>query len=139
MAWLDAAITAHIQVVAPLRGHQAKILPLRFRTLADAARDIRLDFMWGADALVTVFQADGEADRILHAVATPRSPDTALDRPQGLAIGMAAFKANGDQFLPDVRQILDLRPQQIDALSACNLGVEAILIGCFAQRNALVG
>src|SRR5262245_18905561 len=74
------AVTAHIQVVAPLRGYQAKILPLSFRTLTHAARDSRLDFMRGADAFVAVFQADGEADGILHAVSTPRGPDTALDR-----------------------------------------------------------
>src|SRR5262245_25329502 len=80
MPRLDTAVTAHIQVVTPLRSHQTKILPLSFRTLTYAARDSRLDFMWGADALVAVFQADGEADRILHAVTTPRGPDTALDR-----------------------------------------------------------
>src|SRR5215813_15045585 len=51
---------------------------------------------------------------------------------------MAAFKADIDQFLPDVREILDLSPKQIDALSPRNLGVEAKLLGRFAQRDKLL-
>src|SRR5215510_10002037 len=51
---------------------------------------------------------------------------------------MAAFKTNVEQSLPDVREILDLRPKQIDALPTCNLGIEAKLFRCFAQGDELV-
>ena len=94
--------------------------------------------MRSADALVAVFQADGKADGILHAVAAPRGADAALDRPQGLPVGMATFKTGVDQFLPDVRQLLHLSPEQIDALPARNLGVEAKFFRGFAQGDELV-
>src|SRR5712691_8285563 len=51
---------------------------------------------------------------------------------------MAAFKADVDQFLPDVRKILDLSPKQIDALPPRDLGVEAKFFRCFAQGDKLV-
>ena len=51
---------------------------------------------------------------------------------------MATFKANVDQFLPDIREILDLSPKQIDALPTRNLGVEAKFFRCFAQGDKLV-
>src|SRR5215510_6837749 len=51
---------------------------------------------------------------------------------------MATFKADVDQFLPDIREILDLSAKQIDALPTCNLGVEAKFFSCFAQGDKLV-
>ena len=79
--------------------------------------------------LVALLDADGEADGVLHAVAAPGRADAALHGAQRLAVGVAALEAGGDQLFPDVGQLLDLGAEQIDALAAGDLGVEAVLLG----------
>ena len=52
---------------------------------------------------------------------------------------MARFEAGGDQFFPDERQLLDVRAEQVDALAAGDLGVEAVLLRDLADRDQAVG
>ena len=103
VARLGAAVAAHVEVPALLGGDDAEVLALGLGAFADAARDGRLELVRRAQALVAVLDADGEADRVLHAVAAPGRADAALHRAQRLAVGMAALEAGRDQFFPDVR------------------------------------
>ena len=136
---LGAAVAADVEVVALLGGDQAEVLALGLGTFADAAGDGRLDLVRRADAPVALLDPDGEADGVLHAVAAPGRADAALDRAQRLAVGVAALEAGVDQLLPDVGQLLDRRAEQIDALAAGDLGVEAVLLGDLAQDDELLG
>ena len=136
---LGAAVAADVEVVALLGGDQAEVLALGLGAFADAAGDGGLDLVRRADAAIALLDADGEADGVLHAVAAPGRADAALHRAQGLAIGVAALHAGGDHLFPDVGQLLHLRAEQIDALAAGDLGVQAVLLGDAAQGDELVG
>ena len=70
---LGAAVAAHVQVPAFLGGDDAEVFALRFGALAHAAADRALQLVRRADAAVALLDADREADRVLHAVATPRA------------------------------------------------------------------
>ena len=138
VARLGAAVAADVEVPAFLGGDDAEVLALRLGTFADAAGDGGLDLVRRTNALVAVLDADREADGILHAVATPRRADAALDRPQCLAVGVAALEAGVDQFFPDVRQLMHRRAEQVDALSAGDLRVQTVLLRHLAQDDELV-
>ncbi len=90
-------------------------------------------------AFVAILYAHREGDRILHAVAAPGGADAALDGTQRLAVGVAALEARVHKLLPDVRQVLQLGAEQIDALAAGDLGVEAVVPCRLAQGDELVG
>src|SRR5262249_39501996 len=96
------------------------------------------DLMWRTNALVAVLNADGETDGILHTVSAPRRADAALDRAQRLAVSVAALKAGVDQLFPDVRQMVDGRTEQVDALAAGDLCVQPVLFRHAAQHDELV-
>ncbi len=136
---LGAAVAADVEVVALLGGDQAEVLALGLGAFADAAGDRRLDLVRRADAAIALLDADGEADRVLHAVAAPGRADAALHRAQRLAVGVAALEAGGDQLLPDVGKLLHLRAEQIDALAAGDLRVQAVLLGDLPEGDQLVG
>ena len=71
-----------------------------------------------------VFQFDGETDAILHAVAAPGGSDAGFHGAHGLAVGVAGLETGGDELAPDLRQLMHLRAEQIDALAAGDLGVQ---------------
>ena len=108
MARLGTAIAADVEVVPGLGRDQADVLRLGLGALANAAGNGALDLVRGANAAVAFLDTHREADRILHAVAAPRGANTALDRPQGLAVGMPALEPGRDQFLPDIGQLVQL-------------------------------
>src|SRR5690606_34823679 len=87
----------------------------------------------GPDPFVPVLHADGETDGILHAIAAPRGAHAALYRTQRLSIGVATLESSGDQLLPNVGQVVDASTEQIDALTAGDLGVQLILLGHFSN------
>ena len=97
-----------------------------------------LELVRRADPPVALLDPDGEPDRVLHAVAAPGRADAALDRADRLAVGVAALEAGGDQLGPDVGQVVHRRPEQVDALAAGDLGVEAVLPGDLAQDDQLL-
>src|SRR6185369_17087970 len=76
---------------------------------------------------------------VLDAVAAPGRPDAAFHGPQSLAIGVATFHAGVDDFLPDVRKLLYLGAEQVDALAAGYFRVEPIFFGNAAEGDELVG
>ena len=78
MARLGAAVAADVQVIAVLGGDQADVLGLSLGTFAHAARDGHFDLVRRANPLVAVLDADGESDRVLHAVAAPGVPTQLL-------------------------------------------------------------
>src|SRR5262249_20818569 len=117
---------------------QPEVLALRLGTLADAAADRALQLVRRADTLVAVLDADRERGRILHAVAAPGRADAALDGAHRLAVRVAALEPGGDQLLPDLGQLLQPRAEQIDALSAGDLGVQPVPARDLADRDQLL-
>src|SRR5262249_49188224 len=73
-----------------------------------------------------------------HAVAAPRGADAGLHRAQCLAVGVARLEAGVGQVLPDVRQLLDSRAEQVDPLRAGDLGVEAVLLRYVTEHDQLL-
>ena len=90
-------------------------------------------------APVAQLELDGQADRVLHAVAAPRRADAGLHRAQRLAVGVARLEAGVDQPLPDGGQLLDAGAEQVDALAAGDLRVEVEVAGDLADGDELVG
>jgi hypothetical protein len=138
VARLAAAVAAHVEVPALLRGDDPEILALRLRALADAAGDGGLELVRRADAAVALLQPDRERRRVLHAVATPGRADAALHRAQRLAVGVAALEPRIDELFPDVRQVVDARAEEVDALAAGDLGVEAVLLRDLTEDDQLL-
>ena len=139
MARLGSAIAAQVEVVARFGSDQADVLGLRLGALAHATRHRALDLVGSADAPVALLDPNREADRVLHSVPAPGGSDAALDRAQRLAVGMPAFEAGRDQLLPDIRELMHLGAEEIDALSAGDLGVKAVLLRDRSERDQLVG
>src|SRR6185437_605144 len=139
MAWLGAAVAAHVEIPALLRGDDAEVLALRLGTFADTAGYRRLDLVRRTNALVTILDADGEADRILHAITTPRCTDATLHRAQCLAVSVAALEAGANQFLPDVRQQMHGGTEQIDALATGDFRVQAVFLRHLTENDELIG
>src|SRR5687767_5931090 len=123
-----AAVAADVQVPALLGRDDADILALRFGALARAAGDRELELVRSAQALVTILQIDRVADAVLHAVAAPRRSHARFYGAHRLAVGVTGFEACVDQLFPDQRQLMHLRAEQIDALAAGDLGVQAVLL-----------
>ena len=51
---------------------------------------------------------------------------------------MACFKASGDQFFPDFRQLAQGGAKQVDPLATGDLGVEVVFLGHFTQHDQFV-
>src|SRR5262249_31004029 len=107
--------------------------------LPRAPRHRALQLVRGAEPLVSILDLHGEADRILHAEPAPGAPDAALHGAERLAVGMSGLEPRGDQIAPDVRQLVETRAEQIDALSAGDLRVEAVALRHRADRHELIG
>ena len=138
VARLGAAVAADVEVPALFRGDDAEVLALGFGAFADASRHGRFDFVRRPDALVAVLDADREAHRILNAVTAPGRADAAFHGSQRLAVGVAALEAGVDQILPDVRQLMGGGAEQVDALAAGDLRVEAVFAGHLAENDELL-
>src|SRR5262249_12912663 len=65
--------------------------------------------------------------------------DTALDGAHRLAVGVPALEAGLDQRLPDLRELLEARAEQVDALPAGDLAVEIEPLGDLSEHDQLVG
>src|SRR5690606_36131675 len=85
-----------------------------------------------------VLDKDRHADAVLHAVATPGTAHAGLYGAQRLPVGVTGFEAGINQFLPDQRQLIHARAEQINALTARDLGVELVLLGDAANHEQLV-
>src|SRR5690606_38682019 len=85
-----------------------------------------------------LLHAHREADRVLHAVTAPRGADAALHGADALAVGVAALEAGVDELLPDVGELLDARAEQVDALPAGDLRIQAVLLGDLGDHQELV-
>ncbi len=92
-----------------------------------------------AKSLVAVFDLYGKTHCILYPEAAPGGADAAFDRPQRLAVGVAALEARRDEFLPDGGQVADVCPEQVDALTARDFGVKAVLLGHGSNDDQLFG
>src|SRR5690606_21553056 len=133
VARTHAAVAADVQVPALLGGDHADVLALRLGALAGAAGDAELDLVRRAQALVAILQGQGHADAVLHAVAAPGAAHAGLHGAQALAVGVAGLETGLDQLGPDVRQLVQLGAEQVDALAAGDLGVEVVLPGHLAD------
>src|SRR5262249_46935665 len=125
---LHAAVAAHIQIPALFRRDDADVLALRLGAFARAARHRELQLVRRTQAFVAVLDIDRETDGIVDAIAAPRRAHARLHRAHRFAVRVARLETGGDQFFPDRRQLLDARAEQIDALSARDLRIEAILL-----------
>ena len=106
--------------------------------LALAARDTHLDLVRRTQPAITQFEVDGHRDRVLYPVAAPRGADTALHRPQRLAVRVPGFHPGVDEALPDLRQLFNAGAEQVDALTAGDFGVEAEIPGDFGDHHQLL-
>src|SRR6185436_18284228 len=138
VARLHAAVAADVEVPAFLRGDDAHVLALRLRAFPRAAGDGHLELVRRAQPPVAVLDVDRHQHRVLHAVAAPRAADARLHRAQRLAVGVARLEARGNELPPDARQLLDAGAQEIDALRARDLGIEAVLARDLAQHDELL-
>src|SRR2546425_2426375 len=136
---LHAAVAADVEVPALLGGDDADVLALRLGAFARAAGHRHLDLVRRAQAAVAVLDVDRHRHRVLHAVAAPGVADAGLHRAQRLAIRMARLEARRDELLPDERQLLDARAEEVDALRAGDLRIEAVALRHFAEHDQLVG
>ncbi len=139
MLRLHAPVAAEVEVVALLGGDDAEVLALRLGALAGASGDGGLQLVRRAEALVTILQADGEADRVLHAEAAPGAPDAGLHRAQRFPVGVSGLEACGDEVVPDVRQLVEPRAEEVHPLCAGDFRVQAELLRRAAQRDELIG
>ena len=138
VARLHAAVAAHVQVPALLGGDDSDILALGLGALAGATRDGEFDLVGRAQAPVAVLDLDREADAVLHSVAAPCRADAGLHRAHGFPVGVPGLESGGDEVRPDERQLVHLRAEQVDPLSAGDLGVEAELAGDLADGDELL-
>src|SRR5712692_3521643 len=138
MARLHAAVAAHVQIPALLRGDDADVLALRFGAFARTARHRHLHLVRRSDTAVAVLDVDRHRDRVLNAVAAPGVADAGLHGAQRLAVGVTGFEAGVDQIPPDERQLLDARAEEVDALRACDLGVQAVLLRHLTEHYQLL-
>src|SRR6185437_10207424 len=129
------AVAAEVEVVPLFGGDDAEVLPLRLGALARAARDGRLQLVRRAEPLVAVLDPDGQADRVLHAVAAPGAAHARLHRAQRLAVGVARLEAGVDELAPDGGELLEACAEHVDALGAGDLGVEPVLAGDLADGH----
>src|SRR3954471_6269672 len=137
MPGLHPAIAADVEIPALLRGDDADVLTLRLGAFARAARHGHLDLVRRAQAAVAVLDRDRHRYRVLHAVAAPGRADAGLHRAQCLAVGVARLEAGVDELAPYRRQLLDAGAEEVDALCAGDLGVEAVLLRHLAQHHQL--
>src|SRR5882672_29192 len=135
MARLHAAVAAHVQIPALLRGNDADVLALRLGAFTRAAGHRHLHLVRRADTAVAALDVDRHRDRVLHAVAAPGAADARFRGAQRFSVGVTGFEAGFDQLPPDERQLLDARAQEVDALSAGDLGVQAELFRHLAQHD----
>src|SRR5262249_31640574 len=135
---LRAPIAADKKVVSLLRGDQSDVFRLRLGTFANAAGDSHFDLVRRADSLIAIFDSNGEADGVLHAVAAPGCTDAALDRAQSLAVRVTAFEASIYQHLPNVGQVLHLRAEHVDPLAAGDFGIQAKSLGHIGNHAQLL-
>src|SRR5712692_1399849 len=112
MARLHAAVAAHVQVPALLRGNDADVLALRLRAFARAAGHRHLQLVRRADAAVAVLDVDRHRDRVLNAVAAPGAADARFHGTQRFSVGVTGLEAGVDQVPPDERQLLDARAEE---------------------------
>mmetsp|Transcript_3581 Transcript_3581/g.6125 ORF Transcript_3581/g.6125 Transcript_3581/m.6125 type:complete len:655 (+) Transcript_3581:123-2087(+) len=139
VAGLDAAVAAHVQVVARLGGNEPKVLALRLRALARAAGDRALQLVRRAEALVPVLHADGKAHGVLLPVAAPGAAHAALHRAQALGVGVPRLQAHRRQPVPDLGQLVLVRAEEVHTLAARDLRVQAVLLGHLTHGDELLG
>src|SRR5579872_6192339 len=94
--------------------------------------------MRGADAAIPLFDLDGERNTVMQPKPAPGAADTAFYGAQRLAVGVTAFKTCLDQLFPDVRQIADMRAEQVDALTTRYLRIEIVFLRHLPQDDQLV-
>src|SRR5882672_2135044 len=136
---LHAAVAADVEVPALLRGDDADVLALRLRALPRAARDRHLELVRRAQAAIAVLDIDRHRHRVLHAVAAPGGAHAGLHRAKGLAVSVARLEPGVDELSPDERQLLDARAEEVDALRAGDLRVQAELLRHLPEDDELLG
>mmetsp|Transcript_39528 Transcript_39528/g.119470 ORF Transcript_39528/g.119470 Transcript_39528/m.119470 type:complete len:352 (-) Transcript_39528:544-1599(-) len=133
------AVAADVEVVPLRRGDHAEVLALRLGALPQAPRDRHFDLVRGADPLVAVLQRDGHADGVLLPEAAPGAADAALHRAQRLPVGVPRLQPRLHQLAPDLGKLMLGRSVHAQALGACDLGPQAVLLRGLANGDQLVG
>src|SRR5690606_11633068 len=105
---------------------------------ARAAGYRELELVRCAQSLVAVLDRNREADAVLHAAAAPGRADARFHGAHGFAVRMARFEPGVDQLFPYERQLVHLRAEEIDALTARDLRVKTVLLRDRADRDQLV-
>ena len=92
MDGVDSAITTDVEIVAVLCGNHAKVLTLSLCTLSNTSRNSGLHLVRASYALVSILYTNGEANRILDAIAAPGRTNAGLDGTKSLAVGVATLQ-----------------------------------------------
>ena len=122
---LEAAVAADVEVPALVGGDHAHVLAAGLGALAGASGDAELELVRRAEAAVAQLELHRHRDRVLHAVAAPGRADAALHVAQRLAVGLPGLEAGVDEHLPDLGELVEAGAEQVDALAARDLRVQA--------------
>src|SRR5699024_7426967 len=134
-----ATIAADVEDPTLFGGDDADVLGPRLGALPRATRNAQFDFVRGPQPPVAQLQVDGHLHRILYAVATPVVAHAALHRVYRLAVGVAAVHAGLDQPFSDQWQLLDVRVDHVDPLTAGDLGVEPEFLRNLTDQDQVLG
>ncbi|KPH88225.1 hypothetical protein GLUCOINTEAF2_0203911 [Komagataeibacter intermedius AF2] len=138
MARAHAAITADIKVPAILGRDHAHVLALCLRAFAGTAGHGEFELVRGAQALVAVFQIQRLAHAVLHAIAAPCAAHAGFYGPGGFAICLSGLESCFQQFTPDIGQLFQPRAEQVDALAAGDLGIQAVFLCHLTKYDQLL-
>src|SRR5207245_129912 len=92
MTRTGATVATQIQVPAPFRGDNAKVLAVHFGTVSGASGNRGLHLVRRAQTAVAQLQMNRHGHRILHAISAPSRPDARFNGTQSLAVGMTRFE-----------------------------------------------
>ena len=139
MRGLEAAVAAHVEVPAELGRDDPDILAAGLGALSGAAGHPELELVRRAQPAVAQLQVDRHGDGVLHAEPAPRRSDTTLHGAQRLPVGLPGLEAGVDEDLPDLGQLLQAGPEQVDPLPAGDLRVQAEVRGDLGDHLELGG
>src|SRR5690242_15051732 len=138
MLRFGAAIARHKKIPAFFSSDDADILRLRFRAFADTAGYRHFNFMRRPQSFIPVFYFNSKAHRVVQSIPAPGRANAAFHRAHRFAVSMAAFKSRRDQLFPDLRQLMDMGSEEINALSPGNFTVEVIFFSHLPDHDQLV-
>lgn len=126
MSRADATITTHEDIPAFVGSDESEVFSLSFGALPYTAAHAALELVRGAYTFVALLQLYGHPYRVADAITAPVGADARLDGAQCLSVCVPALEAGINEFPPDRWQVCFLCAEEVHALRASDLGVQAI-------------